>query len=201
MANSATPLPEKLTADEFCDWVEQQTDGKFELHAGVVVAMAPERTEHGRVKFAVAVAHRSAIADANAPCEALVDSLGVRINDDTLYIPDALVQCGDRLALGITETPDPTIVVEVLSPSTQSVDFRVKLEDYFKLASVHHYLVIDPLARRVIHHRRQTDDAFLTRILATGPLTLDPPGITIAIDDVFASLPPESEEAAETGAT
>ncbi len=43
--------------------------------------------------------------------------------------------------------PAPVVVVEILSPGTKTVDTTKKLEGYFKLASVRHYLIIDPIAR------------------------------------------------------
>ena len=64
----------------------------------------------------------------------------MRIDDATAHEPDALVYCGPRLAPSSLEVPNPLIVVEVLSPSTRHVD----AQGYFRLASVAHYLVIDP---------------------------------------------------------
>ena len=40
-----------MTVDEFLAWAEEQ-DGRWELYNGVPYPMAPERTGHGRVKFA-----------------------------------------------------------------------------------------------------------------------------------------------------
>jgi Uma2 family endonuclease len=193
----------KMNADEFLVWAQQQ-EGKYELHDGYVVpknrdpetwAMAPERVRHVDVKLEATIALRQAIQAKNLRCRAHIDGLGVRINDGILYEPDALVRCGEPLDGDAVEIDDPIIVVEVLSPSTGSNDYGKKLRHYFSLPSVQHYLVIDPEGRRLVHYTRQDGiDTYLTRILATGPLMLDPPGIEILVEDVFANLPPEAED-------
>ena len=203
MANPNGIPTHKMTADEFLAWAEHQ-EGKFELHNGYVVpknrdpetwAMAPERVRHADVKLEATIALRQAIQATNLPCRAHIDGLGVRISDGIIYEPDALVRCGEPLDGDTAEINDPVIVVEVLSPSTSGTDYGAKLRNYFSLPSVQHYLVIDPEGRRLVHYTRQEGvDTYLTRILATGPLTLDPPGIEIRVDDVFADLPPDIPE-------
>ena len=55
----------RMTADEFLDWAMAQPDGaRYELVAGEVVAMAPERASHARAKVAVFDALRAAVANA-----------------------------------------------------------------------------------------------------------------------------------------
>ena len=96
--------------------------------------------------------------------------------------------------------PPPSSSLKSFPPSTQGIDHRQKLEDYFKLASVEHYLIIDPDARRVVHHRRQLGTPPLgTQILAGGVLQLEPPGISLQIDDIFAGLPDQPEDELEAG--
>ena len=56
------------------------------------------------------------------------------------------------------EVPNPVVVVEVLSPGNALADLRDKLQGYFRVASIHHYLIIDPDKRLVIHHTRGHDD-------------------------------------------
>ena len=79
----------------------------------------------------------------------------------------------------------PIIVVEVLSPSTKHVDTSKKLEGDFRIPSVQHYLVVGPDRPLVIHHRRGTGDLIETRILASGTLSLNPPGQTLPVADLF----------------
>jgi Uma2 family endonuclease len=72
---------------------------------------------------------------------------------------------------------DPIIVVEVKSPTTVHMDTSAKPAGYFKLASVHHYLFVDPEARAVTHHSRAADGTITAHVVTSGPLRFDPPGI------------------------
>jgi Uma2 family endonuclease len=175
----------KMTVAEFLVWAEGQT-GRHELVRGEVHAMAPERAGHSIVKVNVYNALRQAIAGAGCRCHALPDGITVEIDDDTSYEPDALVYCGDPIDLEAITAPAPVIVVEVLSPSTKSVDTGEKLADYFRLPSVKHYLVVHPRRMPVTHHARQADGTILTRLIASGTIKLDPPGIEFSVDGLLA---------------
>jgi Uma2 family endonuclease len=176
-----------LTVDEFLPWATAQPRGRFELDAGEVVAMAPERGRHIRAKFAAANALANAIRAAGLPCEALPDGAGVRVDDSTLYQPDAVVTCGARMGDDDLLVPDPIIIVEVTSPSTSRVDLSTKLLDYFRLPSIQHYVVIHLVRRLVLHHRRVEEGRIVTHMLPSGPITLDPPGLTLQAEDLFGS--------------
>jgi Uma2 family endonuclease len=179
-----TPAP-RMSSDEFLRWAEAQPRGRFELVAGEVVAMAPERSAHNDAKqFAWLALHR-AITEAGLPCYAKGDGMAVEVDDTTVYEPDALVYCGERMDPDATRVPPPIIVVEVTSPSTRQVDTGTKLTDYFRLALVAHYLVVRTDRRQVIHHRRIGAAEIFTQVHASGPIALDPPGITIRVEDLF----------------
>jgi Uma2 family endonuclease len=127
-----------------------------------------------------------AIARAGLGCEAFTDGMAVRIDVTTVYEPDALVRCGPRTPDDSVEVPDPIIVVEVVSRSSRAADNGVKLQDYFTLPSVRHYLVLDADGRTVTHHRRGEDGDISTHVLHAAGLVLDPPGLTIEVADLFA---------------
>jgi Uma2 family endonuclease len=181
-----------MTVQEFLHWAERQPEGRYELFGGEAVrqshdgvSMQAETIQHVRVKGNAFAGLRAAIKAAGAPCEVLMDGATVKIDDATAYIPDVLVYCGERPAPGSLTIDNPVIVVEVLSEGTAKRDFRDKFEGYAKIASIQHYLILDPEKPLVIHYARQPDDSFLARLLAKGELNLDPPGIAIAIGELF----------------
>ena len=183
----------KMTADEFLAWAESlpKEAGKFELWDGeVVVRHGPgfeeERSEHWDTKGAMYRALHDAIERAGLPCFAAVDGPMVRLSPSRLAQPDVLVYCGPRVPRGVREVPNPLILVEVLSPGTGNRDRGVKLEGYFTLPSLSHYLIIDPDRARLIHHRRGTGSAIAPSIV-TGPrIRLDPPGLDVGLTKVLA---------------
>ena len=61
-----------------------------------------------------------------------------------------------------------------------------KLVGYFQVASVRHYLMIDPEGGPVVHHCRQPDGTILTRIITSGDIVFEPPGSTISVEEILA---------------
>ena len=170
------------TREEYLRWCAMQPQGRFERVDGRIIAISPERVAHARVKGHVYAALAAAIHAAGIPCEAFTDGVTVHAGDSD-YEPDALVNCGARIGDDEISAPNPIIIVEVLS---QSTDTGGKLADYFLLPSVAHYLIVHPTKHRVIHHRRTAADLFETAIIASGEIRLDPPGIIVTLDAFYA---------------
>ena len=185
---SKTLPSQRMTVEEFLVWAEAQEKGRYELDNGQIVAMSPEQAQHLRVKRDVLSALTAAIKRAGVPCEAFPDGATVRIDAHTAFEPDASVNCGQRMSNTELIAPNPVIVVEVLSPSTEHRDNAHKLANYFRVPSIQHYLIVDPNARLIVHHKRGVGDALETRIVAKGSIKLDPPGLEITPQDVFAGL-------------
>ena len=176
-------MAQRLGREEFRQWAEGQT-GRYERVCGEPVAMAPERIQHVRVKTRVWAALDRAIATAGAECEALGDGVTIEVDEDTDYEPDVVVNCGPPAPPDAIAAPTPVIVVEVLSPSTQSIDTGDKLAGYFKLPTIQHYLVVSTRRREVIHYRR-TGDAIVSQVINVGAVHLNPPGLTIEVAELY----------------
>jgi Uma2 family endonuclease len=176
-------MPLRLTREEFHRWAEGQR-GRFERVAGEPVAMSPERAQHVRLKNRVWAALDRAVRQAGLDCEALGDGITVEVDADTDYEPDAVVNCGPRLQPDATAATNPVIVVEVVSPATQSIDTGEKLADYFRVPSIQHYLIVRARRREIIHHRR-SGDAVVSDAVNVGVIKLDPPGISLDVAEVY----------------
>jgi Uma2 family endonuclease len=177
----------RMTVTEFLAWAEKQPGGRYELVDGQVIAMSPERNRHALVKLNVATALQSAVARARIDCTVFPDGATVVIDEHNSREPDAAVQCGpvdlDSLVLD-----NPVIVVEVLSPSSERADTSEKLSDYLSVASIQHYLVVNPFPRLVLHHQHRPAGKIETPIVEGGEIELSPPGLTIAIAAFFESI-------------
>lgn len=179
----------RMTADEFLLWVMERPEGeRYELVRGEVLAMAPEKNRHNLVKLETAIALRSSIRRAGLDCTVLGDGATVVIDKHSAYEPDVTVQCG-ALDLDATTADRPMVLVEVLSASTSRIDTGEKLEAYFGLPSVMHYLILNSDTQSVIHHARAEDDTIVTRIVSDGELSLKPPGFRVKVLDLFPQGP------------
>ena len=174
---------QRMTRTEFHRWAEGQK-GRFERIAGEPVAMSPERVQHIRLKARIWATLDRAIQDASLDCEALADGITIEVDEDTDYEPDAAVNCGPRMHPDATVATNPVVVVEVLSPGTQSIDTTDKLADYFRVPSIQHYLIVRARRQEIVHHHRR-GDIIESRTVNIGTIQLDPPGISLDIADVY----------------
>ena len=175
----------RMTVDEFLAWLEERP-GRYELDRGEVYPMSPETLGHAERKVAVYNALRAAIRARGLSLHAVPDGGTVRIDETTAYEPDAVVYYGEKLPASAVEVPDPLIVVEVLSPSTRQLDASIKLAAYFRLQSVLHYLIVDPTEPMIVHHCRGSGSTIITRVLTEGVVVLAPPGLELALDDIYS---------------
>ena len=67
------------------------------------------------------------------------------------------------------------------------MDAGEKLAGYFRVPSVRHYLIVSARRREVIHHARQSEK-IETSIVTAGRIELDPPGISLAVEDFYTGL-------------
>lgn len=183
MSTALTDPDRFFTREEYRLWCANQPKGRFERVDGHIVAMAPERIGHARVKAAIWLALRNAIRTAGVPCQALPDGVTVEIGESD-YEPDALVNCGTTLDRNAIAATNPVIIVEVLSPGTAETDTGGKLAAYFAVPSVAHYLIVHPDKRVITHHRRN-GLSIDTQIIGSGDIVMNPPGITITVDAIY----------------
>lgn len=186
LSYNMTAQPQRrMTVPEFLAWAATQSQGRYELVRGEVVAMAPERARHNLAKAAVFRALSDAVARSGVPCTVFTDGMTVVIDNDTSREPDAAIQCGIATDLDSTVLEAPLLVVEVASPSSERDDTGDKLVEYFSVASIWHYLIVKPGKNAVIHHARNATGDILTRIVTDGEVSFDPPGITVTVQQLL----------------
>ena len=185
MGGAARERDGRMTFDEYLVWSRRQ-EGRHELVDGFTLKMASETAGHVRVKLRATDALREAIRHAGVPCEAFGDGMTVRIDERHGYEPDALVHCGEPIDDASLEAPSPVVVVEAVSPASGTRDTNAKLSGYFRVPGLHHYLVVVPEGREVLHYRREHDEAFPSLAPPSTVLRLDPTGLDVDVESFFA---------------
>lgn len=148
------PAIKKMTLDEFLRW-DDGTDTRYELIGGFPVAMAPPAHNHGALAARLAGRLEAALAS-RRPCRAIAEA-GILDPDraDNFFVADLAVTCAPYSRRQYLQ--DPILLVEILSPSTERHDRRIKIPAYQQIASVQEILVVDSDARYAALHRRQGD--------------------------------------------
>lgn len=188
----------KLSLEAYLAWEEGQPE-RHEFHRGEVFAMMGGRRSHGRVVSNLN--RRLAEALDGSPCQVFTETMKVQIGDDTVLYPDVFITC-DKFDLATDRIfTAPTLVIEVLSPSTQSYDRSRKFALYRRLPALKEYILVDPDTRRVEAFRRNADDQWVLHDMSDGDvLEAASVGARIALADVFAGVDPPAEAAAGTTA-
>jgi Uma2 family endonuclease len=185
----ATRPKSDLTVEAYLKHYEG-AKGRFELVDGQVVKMAAETNRHAMLKGNIYFAFRQAVQKSKSGCTVLPDGATIRINSNTAREPDVAVQCGSKPDPKSLLLTSPTIVVEVVSPSSGATDADYKLVEYFSVPSIIHYLIVWPRQSYCFHHKRIDDNKILTTIVRSGLIEFDPPGIKISFDEIFGEVNP-----------
>ena len=151
----ADPATKRMTLDEFLRW-DDGTETRYELIDGFPVAMAPPAEAH-RILAVRLVSRIDAALARRRPCNAQIEP-GVTHPDraDSYYVPDIAVTCEPNEP-GRQAMVDPILVVEILSPSTERSDRRLKLPAYQGMESVREVLLIDADSYHAEVYRREND--------------------------------------------
>jgi len=153
MGQAAVHLP--MTANEFLAWDTTQTI-KHEFVRGEVFAMAGAHEAHVTATMNVSMALRQHLK--GSPCRTFMSEMKLRVEAaDAFYYPDVIVTCSAADAADPLIKREPTLVVEVLSPSTAAYDRGEKFAAYRLLPTLQEYLLVDPVARRCDLYRRGND--------------------------------------------
>ncbi len=174
----------------FLIWENAQAE-RNEFYQGEVFAMVGARRIHGMVGFNVAVSLRLQLQD--SPCQVFVETMKVKPSEDSLFYPDVFVTCDAKdLATDMIFT-SPTVIVEVLSESTQAFDRGLKFAAYRQIVALKEYLLIDPVSRVVELYRRGENGLFtLHDFTAQGSFDLTSIGCTLTAHEVFQDVEPRT---------
>jgi Uma2 family endonuclease len=193
MARASAAVERRMTVGEFLAWSEEQGDeARFELVDGLPLRlMAPTTIRHARVQRSAAEALRQAIVAAGLQSDVFEFGPGVAVahDGDECRIPDVVVTCATAIDDTSYLVPEPVIVVEIASPSTRLADVNDKVEFYSRIASIRHYLVIEQERRRMVAFERAPGGGLEPRIVRAGSIALDPPGIELALEDLYRDAP------------
>src|SRR5216683_982548 len=130
----AEPAISRMTLEEFLRW-DDGTDTRYELIDGFPVAMAPPAEAH-RILAERLVSRIDAALAGRRPCNAQIEpGVGRPDRADSYYVPDIAVTCEPNEP-GRQAMLDPILIVEILSPSTERSDRRLKMPAYQKNARI-----------------------------------------------------------------
>lgn len=148
---------EKISLADFLEWENAQPE-RHEFYRGEVFAMVGVKRIHGLIAGNVFASLKQQLK--GSPCQVFTEALKVQVDADSLFYPDVFVTC-DAADLSTDYIfRAPSVVVEVLSDSTQAYDRGLKFTLYRRLAALREYVLIDPDLRLIEVYRRGDNGLF-----------------------------------------
>lgn len=175
----------KVALEDYLVW-ERQQPGKHEYFFGEVFAIAGGSPRHNRLCIRVGSALENALGK---KCSVFSADQRLRLGQRRYAYPDAVVVCGAPIVEHDDVITNPTVVVEVLSASTEQYDRDLKWEGYRTRESLTDYVLVSQDRARIEHFGRKdaTSDWTYTSAKAGQVVTLTG-GTKLDVDAIFDSV-------------
>jgi Uma2 family endonuclease len=167
---------------------EETSHTRHEYLGGQLFAMAGSSEEHNRIAgniYAPLLAHLR-----GSGCKTFISDIKVKIQVaqgtvDIFYYPDVMVTCDEEDREKFYKT-HPCLVVEVLSPSTETIDRREKRLNYQSLASLQEYVLVSQNQMQVEVYRRNASGNWeVERLGPNDSLELNSVGLTLTLAEIY----------------
>ena len=191
------PRPKtSLTPEEYLA-IERQAEYKSEYWNGEMFAMAGASERHVLIMTNTVGELRAQLK--SRPCRVYSSDLRLKISPTGLYTyPDVIVICGKPVFDDKQQDTllNPTVLIEVLSPSTEAYDRGEKFSHYRTLESLSDYLLISQTRPRIEHFTRQPQEQwmFSDGHGMDGVIEIASIGCTLALAEVYDKVEFGAEE-------
>ncbi len=185
----ALPKPKKWTAEDYLAF-ERTAQERHEMLDGDVYAMAGASETHNEIETVLGYLLYGQLLE--RPCRVFQSNMHVQVTDRTYFFPDAMVFCGEPQYKDNKKDAllNPTVIFEILSPSTEMFDRGEKFQQYRLLPSLRDYVLISQTQMLVEHFTRQDDNSWVLRDLSApeAVLVLASVGCTLRLQDIYRKV-------------
>ena len=183
-----------MTEAEYLAFSET-SEVKYEYCQGYAYAMTGGSLRHAAISANVITALNNALRERD--CTVASSDLRVQVRNNVYRYPDVSVICSaPEYTEERTDTiTNPTVLVEVSSPSTGVIDRSIKLEEYTQLASVNAYVLVSQNVAKIELYARQADGAWLYTNVTDVESNIVIPALdcTLALADVYRKVDFDAE--------
>jgi Uma2 family endonuclease len=143
---------DKYTPEEYWRLAEALPEHKYEYSDGIIRMMTGGSPAHGQIAANIIAFLVSALR--SHECNVYSSDVALQLTENHLYYPDLSISCDPADWTRKKALEAPSIVVEVLSPSTSGIDKGEKLEAYQRYPTIQEILLVDSRRCRVEHYHR-----------------------------------------------
>lgn len=144
-ADGYLPDNQRYTLDEYFE-LEYKSEFKHEYHDGYIVPITSATENHGRIVSNMVFLLQNCLR--NTECDVFASDRPVYSKAcNRVFYPDVMSVCGERKyyehSKNVKATVNPSVLIEVISPSTQYTDKSIKLRCYRRFSSLKQYVIIE----------------------------------------------------------
>ncbi len=175
----------ELTPAEYLAWEREQAD-RHEYHVGDVFSMAGGSPRHNWLAGNVQSALKRGLDDR---CFTFTSDQRIVFDDGKRYVyPDVSVVCGPVILQDGTSdvVANPSVLVEILSSTTEPYDRGLKWEGYQRIASLTSYVLVAQHEVRLEHYLRVPDRGWYYQAYGVGERIALANGGELDIDAIYA---------------
>jgi Uma2 family endonuclease len=187
----------RLTPEQYLE-LERAAEFRHEYYNGRMYAMPGGTYHHVRIIANFAANLHGLLR--KRPCAVLTSDMRIRVSPEGLYTyPDVVVVCGEpKFGDGRSDTlVNPTLLIEVLSPSTEAYDRGFKAEQYRKIETLKEYALVSQFSAHVEVVRRHENGRWLLSEYSgvETACQFESVDCSVALSDVYEGIPFASMEA------
>src|SRR2546421_3756307 len=184
---AADPRGLSMSVEEYLELDRNSLDTRYEYIDGYVYMLAGGTADHSTIGInVITLLHRLLHSSS---CRVYNSDLRVRLSKKRFVYPDVTVSCDPRDRGKIDIVEYPSLIVEVLSPSTEGYDRGRKFSYYRACPVLQEYVLIDAQRQAVEVFRRETENLWTLHPFGPGDtIELTSIGVSFLIDAVYENV-------------
>jgi Uma2 family endonuclease len=183
------PKARKMTVEEYFE-LDGDPSAKYEYIDGYAVAMSGGSVGHARIAKNIVRKFDDHLQE--GPCQTHTSDVKVLIaTRGNYFYPDVAVSCDPNdNDINVQFVRSPRLIIEVLSPSTESKDRDAKFQQYQMLPSLQEYVLVSARYQFIECYRRQSDETWLYQAYRPDQLVeFKSLNVQLAFAEIYANVP------------
>ncbi len=187
------------TEDEYLD-MEWENGTRFEYWDGQLLAMAGGSINHSRIFTNLIVSIDKNVRKLG--CNTYGPGTSLKIAEaNSIFLPDLMISCNEHDKDALKYLTSPTVIIEILSDSTEIYDRNQKWDHYRKIKSLRHYILVSQYKLKVEIFSRTGEYGLYHYQVFVGlesVISIPDPGIELSLRDIYDGLKLPADGAAES---